>query len=61
MGYWSTIEVYASVICACLPALPSLLQRKSEGATTRNSPTYNESFKTPKNRNSDDLPLLKVS
>lgn len=27
MGYWSTIEVHVGVICACLPAIRSLLTR----------------------------------
>lgn len=29
VGYWSTIECHVGVICACLPAIRSLLRRVS--------------------------------
>jgi len=31
IGYWSTIECDVGVICACLPAIKSLLRRVSPG------------------------------
>jgi hypothetical protein len=31
VGYWSTIECDVGVICACLPAIRSLLRRVSPG------------------------------
>jgi hypothetical protein len=36
VGYWSTIEVHVSVICACLPALPSLFRRELKAALRQN-------------------------
>lgn len=47
MGYWSTIEVPVSVICACMPAIRSLFVRilpSVFGSTARDSPQ--ESFAT---------------
>lgn len=31
VGYWSTVECDVGVICACLPAIRSLLRRVSPG------------------------------
>jgi hypothetical protein len=57
VGYWSTIEVHISVICACLPALPSLFRRKPKIVANGRTSEVG----TPKNRTSDDFPLLKVA
>jgi hypothetical protein len=64
VGYWSTIEVHVSVICACLPTLPFLFRRKIP-ATRQNSLAVSpepvvRTARKPKNRDSDILPLLKV-
>jgi hypothetical protein len=65
VGYWSTIEVHVSVICTCLPTLPSLFRRKTADASRQNDlvvmpePDVRTPHK-PKNRDSDILPLLKV-
>ncbi|CZT53512.1 related to integral membrane protein PTH11 [Rhynchosporium secalis] len=61
VGYWSSIEVHVSVICACLPTLPSLFRRKAAGARQDDLALQPEpsSHKT-KNSHSDDLPLLKL-
>ncbi|CAG8971536.1 hypothetical protein HYALB_00005432 [Hymenoscyphus albidus] len=62
VGYWSTIEVHVSVICACLPALPSLFHRKAPVTPRQNSlqPGPIQTVGKPKNRDSDILPLLKI-
>jgi hypothetical protein len=64
VGYWSTIEVHVSVICACLPALPSLFRKKPPATTIQNGPSADRSIRTvgqPRNHDSDVLPLLKVA
>lgn len=42
IGYWSTIECDVGVICACLPAIRSLLRRVSPGffGDTENAKSY---------------------
>jgi len=65
VGYWSTIEVHVSVICACLPTLPSLFQKRISGTSRQNGlvspePDVRTTPKPPKKRDSDILPLLKV-
>ena len=64
MGYWSTIEVHVSVICACLPTIPSLFRRRIPDTSRQNGLVSPEpDFRTttkPKKRDSDILPLLKV-
>jgi hypothetical protein len=37
VGYWSTIEVHVGVICASLPALPSLFRKYPSPAGTHNT------------------------
>lgn len=65
VGYWSTIEVHVSVICACLPALPSLFRKRPQatpiGGPTALSGKNVRPISQPKNRDSDVLPLLKVA
>lgn len=61
VAYWSSIEVHVSVICACLPTLPSLFRRKAP-ATRQDDlalPPDPISHK-PKNSHSDVLPLLRL-
>lgn len=44
VGYWSTIEIHVGVICACLPALRSLLRRlwpSAFGDTAKGTGTAN--------------------
>ena len=66
MGYWSTIEVrlHVSVICACLPTLPSLFRRRIPDTSRQNGLVSPEpdvrTTPKPKKRDSDILPLLKV-
>ena len=42
IGYWSTIECHVGIICACLPAIRSLLRRVAPGAfgDTERGKTY---------------------
>ena len=61
VGYWSTIEVYISVVCACLPAIPSLFRRKAKNAIVQTLPGSEERNRTAKNRDIDEFPLLKVA
>ena len=61
VGYWSSIEVHVSVICACLPTLPSLFRGKApvirqDDLAVPPDPTPRK----PKNSHSDVLPLLKL-
>jgi hypothetical protein len=67
VGYWSTIEVrlHVSVICACLPTLPSLFRRRIPDTSRQNGlvspePDVRTAPKPPGERGSDVLPLLKV-
>ncbi|MAD83613.1 MAG: hypothetical protein CL912_11695 [Deltaproteobacteria bacterium] len=61
VGYWSTIEVHTSFICACLPAIPPLFRREPRGHISLQNDTAGRSI-TRKSKAviSDDLPLLKV-
>src|ERR1700710_932516 len=43
IGYWSTVEVHVSVICACLPALPSLFRKRHSSLPTEISPLLHRS------------------
>jgi hypothetical protein len=61
VGYWSTIEVHVSVICACLPAIPSLFQKKPSISTIKKGSTSAQTAHQPVLRNIDVLPLLKVA
>jgi hypothetical protein len=60
VGYWSTVEVHVSVICACLPTLPFLFRRIIP-ATRQNSLAVSlEPVIQTARKPSDILPLLKV-
>ncbi|CZT07021.1 related to integral membrane protein PTH11 [Rhynchosporium agropyri] len=61
VAYWSSIEVHVSVICACLPTLPSLFRRKTAGVRQDDLalPPEPISHKS-KNVHSDVLPLLRL-
>ncbi|EEH10178.1 CFEM domain-containing protein [Histoplasma capsulatum G186AR] len=76
MGYWSTIEVHVGIICACMPAIRSLLRRlfpsffsytqHQKSGTFGNSSSHDESVmrnsQPPKSdfHESDSLPLVDV-
>ncbi|CAI7676271.1 unnamed protein product [Penicillium palitans] len=44
IGYWSTIECDVGVICACLPAIRSLLRRVSPGLFGDTEPAKSSSY-----------------
>ncbi|KAJ5312061.1 hypothetical protein N7508_002891 [Penicillium antarcticum] len=49
VGYWSTVEVDVGVICACLPAIRSLLRRVSPGlfGDTEKAKSYGMNSRSP--------------
>ncbi|KAG0645125.1 hypothetical protein D0Z07_9202, partial [Hyphodiscus hymeniophilus] len=62
VGYWSTIEVHVSIICACLPIMPSLFRKVAPAASAKHtSDNGTRIIRQPKNRGSDVLPLLKMA
>lgn len=47
IGYWSTIEVHAGILCACLPAMRALLYKwfpRLRGASTARSGKYSNGY-----------------
>ena len=38
IGYWRIVKVHVSVICACLPALPSLFRKRPSSLPTKTPP-----------------------
>ena len=58
IGYWSTVEVHVSVICACLPALPSLFRKRSLSAATETAPLSHSDLRC---RDSNGSPSLNVT
>ena len=61
IGYWSTVEVHVSVICACLPALPSLFRKRSLSAATETAPLSHRSGSDLRYRDSNGSPSLNVT
>jgi hypothetical protein len=61
IGYWSTVEVHVSVICACLPALPSLFRKRLSSAATETTPLPHRSGSELRCRDSKGSPSLKVA
>ena len=64
IGYWSTVEVHVSVICASLPALPSLFRKRLSPAKTqqtRNSLPDIQVSSEPKSSDVDWVPVPGVS
>jgi hypothetical protein len=63
IGYWSTVEVHVSVVCACLPALPSLFRKRHSSAATEATPLPHRSTRAGSEvryRYSNGSPSVKV-
>ncbi|PVH75952.1 hypothetical protein DL98DRAFT_465808 [Cadophora sp. DSE1049] len=66
VGLWSKIEVHVSVICACLPAMPSLFRRRSPATAIEKGPAGTSGpsvrpIRPPRDYESDELPLVRLA
>ena len=59
VGYWSTVEVHVSVVCASLPALPSLFRKRRSAKiqSTLASRPYTRAGSELQNNAPDSVPL----